>query len=422
MPNTESTAADDRLVAARVRPGGVLARLWTGVTGSAVGDGMSAVAVPLLASTLTRDPSVIALVSLFAGLPWLLFGLAGGALADRMSRRKLMLTADVVRLAVVAALALMVAAGAVGIPTLLAVVFLLGSAQTVFSSAYPAFVPQVVGPDRLSEANARLMMGATIGRSFVGGMFGAALFAAASWLPFLIDSASFGVSALCLFSLAAVPVAAPRAAAAPARRQIVQGLSWVARSPLMRVLAAVTALLTVGTAAMLGVFVLYVQRTLQVPNLAYGAFMAVYAAGSLAGAAVGPRVVDRLGLLRTAQLAATAGAVAFTGLGLSRRWWLAGLFLLVLGVATMSWNISAVTLRQRVTPDGLLGRVSSVFALLAMGAAPVGAPVGGLVAKLAGLSAPALLAAVLATVASVLLWWRHPGGTAPAGARADGSS
>jgi MFS family permease len=379
------------------------ARLAVGVTTSALGDGVWLAAVPPLAATLTASPVATSLLESAAGLPWLLFGLAGGVAADRFPRRTLLWSADLLRLGVVAALAVLVAAGAATVPLLLLATFALGTAGTVADSAFPAFVPELVPASGLASANATLATGRTAGGSFVGPAAGALLFGWLVWSPLAVDAATFGVSALCLWSLrGAAP--APAAARSGMWREAAAGVRWVARHPVVRVLALATVLLALGTYAALGVLVLFARYALHVPGSCYGLLLTVYALGAIGGGVAGRAPVRRLGLCRTAPLAATGAALAWLGLAVSSAWWVAAGFLVLLGVVSTVWSVAEVTLRQTSVPAPLLGRVSSAMSLLGRGTAPLGAPLGGLVARWLGLRATVGLSALLCLLAAAILW------------------
>ncbi|MEN3306333.1 MAG: hypothetical protein V7603_2535 [Micromonosporaceae bacterium] len=387
--------------------GGVLnpspfARLTVGVTASALGDGVWLAAVPPLAATLTSSPVAISLLEAAAGLPWLLFGLAGGVLADRASRRTLLWSANLLQCGVVALLAALVAGRAATIPVLLAGVFALGTADTAGGSAFQAFVPELVPAPALASANATLATGRTAGAGFAGPALGALLFAWLAWAPLAVDAATFAVAALCVLSLRGTgrpPGPPPRGFAGAA----LAGVRWTAADPVVRVLALATTLLAVATYATVGILVLFARDALHLPTSAYGLLLTVYALGTIAGGVAGRRPMRRLGLRRTAQLAAAGGAVAWAGLAVSTAWWMAAGFLVLMGVVSMMWSVAEVTLRQTAVPAALLGRVSSAMSLLARGTAPLGAPVGGLLASWLGLRATVGVSALLCLGAAAIL-------------------
>lgn len=169
--------------------------VWLSVAISGTGDGMFLTAFPLLAGALTRDAVLIAGVTVASRLPWLLFSLLTGALADRFDRRRLMVLADVGRCVVVAVLGAAVLADGASIWLLYACAFALGFGETLHANAAQAILPVIVEPDDLIAANARLTGTQVATEQSAGPPLGAALFGAAASVPFLVDAVTFGVSA-----------------------------------------------------------------------------------------------------------------------------------------------------------------------------------------------------------------------------------
>jgi len=382
------------------------ARLWLGSTVSSFGDGISLAAVPLLAASLTRDPRVISMLQLAIGLPWLLVGLYAGVLADRFDRRGLMWGSDLVRLVLLATLGVLVAAGSLTVPVLLLVVFAHGAVTTVFDSAAPALLPDLVDKRDLHRANARLMAGMTGGRNFAGPSVGALLFGAIAWAPFAADALTFAASAACVQGLPpTAPSAEDTSQPRSVLREIREGLLWSWRTKTIRILGAGTFLLAFSTGAFIGVFVLFVLEELRLPNSAYGFLIALYAVGNLAGSLVSGVVAARLTARWTAHLGAFLCAVAFVCVSATRSWPVVAIGLMLLGTATAFWNITTATVRQQATPRHLLGRVTGAFEVVANGSVALGGPVCGLVAGAFGLPTAMLVPTVAAGLTAALMFW-----------------
>jgi predicted MFS family arabinose efflux permease len=416
--NTSRPAPTPTDAQAKADPlGRAFGRLWFGATASSFGDGMWFAAVPLLAASVTRDSKTISLLELAAAVPWLLWGFYAGVLADRWDRRRLMWISDIGRLVVTGVLAVMVAANAVTMPALLGVVFVLASISTVFSSAAPALLPDVVSGANLHRANARLAAGTTSGSSFLGPSIGALLFGLVAWSPFAIDALTFAVAALCVRGLPSGPAPASSGPRRSARHEMAEALAWLRGSRVLLVLAAATALLATATGAFLGTFVLFVLEVLRQPEQAYGGMIALFATGSLVGSVLSTWLATRLGTRLTIWLAPAVGGASFLGLGLSTRWPFAAVALLALGMASAVWNVAVTTVRQRVTPRPLLGRSTGLFLVITNASVALGAPAGGFLAHAFGLAAPLFAATTLAVVAAVvsLLWYPD---TAPEPGRA----
>ncbi|MYX18793.1 MFS transporter, partial [Streptomyces sp. SID8380] len=174
---------------------GGFGRLWGAAAVSSFGDAVRVAALPLLATTLTREPLLIAAVSACGYLPWLLLGLLGGALADRVDQRRAMVAVDLVRGALVAAFALAVATGHASIGLLLVLAFALTSMETLFDNAATALLPALVPPERLGSANSRLMTGQQLVKTVVGLPAAPLLLAGGAALPFATDAASYLLAA-----------------------------------------------------------------------------------------------------------------------------------------------------------------------------------------------------------------------------------
>ena len=204
------------------------AKLWTANAVSNLGDGVTLVAGPLLAASLTRDPRLVAGLAVAQRLPWLLFSLVSGALVDRLDRRLLMVRVDAARCVAVGLLGVAVLADAASLPLLYVVFFALGTAETLFDNAAVSILPAVVPRAQLARANGRLLGAQMVANELVAPPLGGLLFAAAAAVPFLLDAGT---------SRPRPPWSRPWAAgpgrAAPGRRppppaEIAEGAGWSA--------------------------------------------------------------------------------------------------------------------------------------------------------------------------------------------------
>ncbi|MEV4480071.1 MFS transporter [Micromonospora coxensis] len=183
--------------------------LWSATVSSRFGDSLRTPALALLAATLTRDPRAVAVVTVAGQLPPLLFGLLGGVYADRWDRRRTMAVVDVVRAAVVGALAVAVAVDRVGVATLVLTAFLLAALGALFDAASFALLPALVAPAALPSANGRLQAGTAIAAGFLGAPLAGVLFAVSPALPLTLDAATFALAALLTLALPALPALRP---------------------------------------------------------------------------------------------------------------------------------------------------------------------------------------------------------------------
>lgn len=377
--------------------------LWCATTGAALGDGLSSAVLPLLIASQTRDPFVVSLLQVATGLPWLLFGLVAGTLVDRWDRRAVMWRTDVARVVLAAALAGLVLLELASVPLILLVAFLLPTGATLIRSAAPALLPTLVDRDELAAANGRLQAGATVAGSFGGPAVGSGLYAISAALPLLAQTLSLAISTACVLLLPGAPARNPveRLTARSIRSEAREGLRWLSSHQVLRKVASGTALLAAATGILLAVLVLHVLEFLGLPPVGYGLMISVYAIGSVAGALLTAPVERRLGTSRCLLASALLGAGSIGALALAPAPVPAGGALLCLGVATMLWNTIAVTLRQELTPAHLLGRVSSAFNVVAVGAAPIAAPIGGVIAARFGTPVAIGTAAALCALACI---------------------
>jgi MFS family permease len=385
---------------------GGFGRLWSAAVVSRFGDSLRAAALPLLAASLTEDPLLIASVTACGYLPWLLFGLLGGAVADRVDQRRAMWTVDLLRGALMAAFAGAVALGHASIGLLLVLAFVLTTLGTLFDNAATALLPSLVAPEALGGANARLMTGQQIAGGILAAPLVPVLLLTGAAVPYAADAATFGLAALLVASLRAVPaVREPKKAGSTLRGEIAEGLRALGQDRALRALCVATTLCNIGMGALIATLVLHVTGWLHAGNSGYALTVAAYGVGSVVGGLFAGRIPARTGRIRAVLLAGTVQIGALIVLGSVRELAVAIGCLAVFGVCGMVWNVQQTTLVQERSPAPMLGRISSAFRTVAVAGAPVGALLGGAVATGWGLNAPALLAAGLfvLSVASLAL-------------------
>ena len=399
-------------------------RLWTASTISAAGDGLTFVALPLLAARLTRDPAQVALVQAAEHSSWLLLGLVSGALADRWDRLRIMAVTDLVRSALFGAFAVAVVGGYVTLPLLAAFAFLVGLFGVMNLNAASAFLPAVVRRERLETANSWLQVGMTVPTTMIGPPLGGVLFVAAVSLPFTVDAVSFLVSGLIVLSLRTRVQRAPRTEAPPPlRAALAEGVRFLWGSTVLRTLCLLLAVFNGVSAAVMGVLVLFATGTLGLSERGYGVLLVVFAVGGLAGMAAVSRVRALLGTSGVVVLVLAVQAAAMLATGLAPSVPMLAASSALAGATSGMWNVATISLRQRIVPDALLGRVTSAYRLVAFAAMPVGAALGGLLARAYGLASPFTVAGVLLAGCTVAaLRWLPPSAIAAAEASAPAAS
>lgn len=415
--------------------------LLTAGTISNVGDGIDSTALPLLAAALTEDPLLFAGVATATRLPWLLFALQAGALADRLDRRRLMVTVNVVRTVLLGILGTTVLLDTASIWLLYVVSFGLGTAEVLFDTSAQAFLPRVVAREQLERANGLQMGLETVANQFVGPPLGGFLFAVAAAVPILLDAGTFLVAAglLALVSRAAgraavrpgtagatdtAPTADPAAVTTEAaerptvREEIKEGLAWLRGHVLLRSLALLLGLMN-GSFMLFGsILALYALQVLDLNEVQFGLLLTAMALGSVSASVVAGRVVERLGRGRTLWITLLASTVLPVIQGATSSVWVFAGAAVVFGASAVLWNVITVSLRQTIIPDHLLGRVNAVYRFLGWGAMPIGAFLGGVIADAFGLRAPFFTASGI-MVLGIAVLGRHITSDAINAARGD---
>lgn len=373
-------------------------RLVVASGASNLADGVFQVALPLLALGITRDPGAFASVTVVGRLPWLIFSLPAGALADRLDRKRTMVLVQVLRAALLGGLALVVAGGREELWVLYVVAFGLGVGETLFDTAAQSILPNIVRePDQLARANGRLYAVELTANQFVGPPLGG-LVAGLTLTGALTGSAvAYLLAALGLLGLVGTfrPVRdGPRTRM---HTDIREGLAYLFRHRVLRTLALCVGLSNLAMTAQMAVFALYVVEPgpMGLSEVGFGLILTAGAVGSLAASGVVDRVERILGRRRSLLLSAllfpvaaavpaatTHAAAVFAGFA-------------VAGVGIVVWNVITVSLRQRIVPDHLLGRINSGYRLLAWGTMPLGAAMGGALGELIGLRGTFLACALL---------------------------
>ncbi len=367
--------------------------MWWANAISSTGDGALVAALPLLAVTITRDPRLVSVVTAATYLPWMLFSLPAGAIVDRYDRVKLMWWSQAVQAVIVAAVTVGIVFHQADIAVLGLAGFGLGCAEVIFSNAAQAMLPALVPAELLPKANGSQQISQTVGESFVGPPVGSLLFAAAAALPFGLDAASFAGSAALVATLPRSPKTAKHVGTI--RTQIKEGLRWLIRHRLLRVVAVLLGVYNFANQMGQAILVLLATQTLHVGTRGYGFLLAASAVGSVIGGLVCPALTRRLGFLTSLVVGGAIDAVVFVGIGLAPDPAVAAALLAGQGFGVAMWNVVTVSLRQQIVPADLLGRVNSVYRMLGWGLMPVGALAGGFVAHAAGLRAPYIVAGVL---------------------------
>lgn len=370
--------------------GGPFRNLWLANAGSNLGDGLYQVALPLLALDLTRSPTLIAGVTIALTFAWPVFGLHAGSVVDRFDRRRILVVVSVLRAVVLVVLTTLILSDSLSIAAVYLAALVLGVGETLADTALTALVPAMVQPDRLEWANGRIVAGQTILNSFAGPPLAGALLAIGHGVVTATAGALYGVAGLALGlvrgSYGATAAAQPQE---PVNRRVTEGFRFLWRHALLRKLTLFTAAMNVWWAAWTSLFVVYAVEPgpMGLPAVGFGLILTAMAVGGLAGSMAADWLRRTIGT-RNALALDLVGTVCLVGVpALTTDPVLVGLATFAAGFGGAVWVVIVSSVRQRLTPNALLGRAYSASRMISWGILPFGAALGGLGAELFGVPA-----------------------------------
>jgi predicted MFS family arabinose efflux permease len=325
---------------------------------------------------------------------------------DRLDRRLLMANVELVRFLLLGLLGVLVLADAATVPLLYAVLFALGTVETLFDNAAVSILPAVVPTGGLPRANARLLGARVVAEQLAAPPLGGLLFAAAAALPFLLGGGSFAVAAVLVAAVrGSFRVERPEAAPPTTlRSEIAEGVRWLWRNRLLRILALALALMNVTLMATESILVLFAQERLGLGPVGYGTLLSSIAVGGVAASLVADRIVGRFGAATTMRVGLLVETSTHLALALSRSPLVVGAVFALFGFHVVTWSATTLSLRQELVPARLLGRVNSAYAVFSYGGLSLGALVGGLLARRFGLTAPFWCSFVAMTLLVLAAW------------------
>ncbi|UYO96157.1 MFS transporter [Microbacterium sp. M28] len=377
----------------------LLASSWT----SNVGDGVALAAAPLLIASMTSSPILVASGAILQFLPWLVFGLHAGAIADRFDRRRLVMFANAARAIVLAALCVFLITDTANIWIVLAVAFLYGTAEVFVDTAGSTLLPMIVKPADLGIGNARLQAGYLVANQFAGPPLGAFLFAAGTAWPFLVEVLCVTLAIVLVSRMARTPVP-PREEHAPVHTDIAQGLRWLWRNPPVRTLVLIILVFNVTWAAPWGVLVLYATEHLHMGAVGYGALTTASAAGGLLATMSFGWLERHISFATLMRVVLSLEVLMHLAFALTTTGWVALVIMVVFGFYAFIWGTISTTVRQRLVPTELQGRIASVNMVGVFGGMVLGQALGGVIAQFWGLTAPWWFAFVGAAITLLLVW------------------
>lgn len=378
-------------------------RLWSASAVSNLGDGVAVIAYPWLASLVTRDGFKLGLVVLAGRLPWLLFSIPAGVITDRVDRKRVVVTMDLFRAILTAGVVALVLANTgtldLAVETgvtppnetflllaLIGATFLFGVAEVLRDNTAQTLMPSLVERDQLEKANGRLWAVELVMNQSIGPPLGGVLIGIALVVPFVLHSATFTISAVILATLVGT-FRTPVRADVPRPRfstDLAEGFRFLWNHGVLRSLAIALGVANATVMMATATFVLFAQEVLELSAAQFGLINTSGAVGGVAGALAATKVTARMSRGTTLFVS----MVVFGGSQL-----VIGLFpdaivawsMMVLGTFfAMVWNVITVSLRQRIIPDALLGRVNAVYRFFGWGMMSLGAIAGGALVSIFG--------------------------------------
>ncbi|GAB3163993.1 hypothetical protein GCM10027059_19270 [Myceligenerans halotolerans] len=371
---------------------------------SNIGDGIAMAAGPLLVASQTSSPFLVALAALLNKLPWLLFGLWAGAIADRVDRRRLVIVADALRVLVIAALGAFIVTDVVNITLVLAVMLALGIAEVFADTTSQTLMPMLVDKKDLAVGHARLQAGFLTANQLAGPPLGAFLFAAGMVWPFLVQAVAVAL-AIVLVAQVVTPHGPVRDdVGTHIRQDIADGLRWVWRAPAVRTLMLTILAFNITYAAPIGVLVLYATEHLGMSQLEFGLLTTTMAVGGLLSTTMFDKLQRRFPFATIMRVVLSCEVLWHLALALNTTAWGAFAAMFVFGAYSFLWGAISNAVRQRATPMELQGRVGALNMVAVFGGILIGNALGGVIAEQWGLTAPFWFGFVGAGITLVLIW------------------
>jgi MFS family permease len=379
--------------------------LWSATATANLADGIFKLALPLLATRVTDSPALVAGVAFAVRLPWLLFALLAGVLADRFDRRAMMIGANLLRFVVLILIALLSSLDGALLPIIYVTAFILGIAETLADTAGASILPSIVKTEKLESANAQLTGVTTVTNEFIGPPLGGALAALSLALAFMTSSLLYLAAAIAIFLISGTYK--PQSSAPNQQKLLADmatGVRFVWNDRLLRALVVIVGVMNLGWSAWLSVMVLYVVAPGPggLTEFGYGVMLTSIGIGGLLGTFLAVPFVKRFG--RSWAIAADiAGTFAMLAIpAITANAWAIGGAAVIGGIGGAMWSIVVTSIRQQVVPDEMLGRTGGAFRLFGYGALPLGSALAGVIAEVFGLPA------VFATCAGLTLFLLIP--------------
>jgi MFS family permease len=373
-------------------------RLWTATAISNLGDGISGVAYPWVASAVTRSPLLIAAAGFASRLPWLIFTLHAGVLTDRFDRRKLIVAMDSARGILTLIVGAIILLNKDSLPslndltsitdletnwplyiTLVITAFLFGLAEVLRDNSAQTLMPSVVEKENLEKANGQMWSAESLTNSFIGPPLGSLLIGIAIYLPFFVDAGTFFVAVALIATISGSfrPIHEKPQEKINFKVEIKEGFKWLWSHHLLRSLAIILGCMNCVGTMFASTLILFSQEVLHTTVFEFALLGTSAAIGGTIGGLIAPKISAAIGSGPSLWLVMAVGPIGEVLIGTTSSWhivWVVGVFTTLVVIL---WNTITVSLRQSIIPSHLLGRVNSVYRFFAWGSIPIGMFLGG---------------------------------------------
>lgn len=444
MPRVLSATVD---AIAPARLGRSFRSILAAVLTTNIGDGIVVAAGPLLVASLTRDPFLVSLAFLCEFLPAMFFGTIAGVVVDRVDRRRVVVLVNVFRAGMLTLLAITIATGSISIPIIFGTLLVIGTAETFADLASSSLLPRIVPRAHLGVANARMSGSYLLANQLLGPPIGAFLFVAGMAIPFIADAVCYALGAVIVARIAASDVS-PRAAPArattgatqvalpdvdtadadaaadaadeaatvvraakPTRGRVkaafddfLEGVRWLRAHPPMRTLVLTIVAFNVTWGAAWSVLVLYATDRLGMDSIGFGLLTTAMAIGGVIGTTSYPWLERHFSLANLMRGGLIIETVTHLILAVTQVPIVALGVMVVFGAHAFVWVTTSTTIRQRAVPDSLLGRVGGIYGVGVNLGIVIGTPVGGLLARQLGVTAPFWFAFIGSALLVAVMW------------------
>lgn len=381
-------------------------RLFSASVISNLSDGLLAVAAPLLAISLTKDPILISMLSAFVMLPWLLFAIPIGLIVDRTDKRLLVTFTNSMRFIAAGLVALAISTDTITIYWLLLATFFIGTCEVASDTAAQSLIPVILEKKNYEKANSRLNIAETVIQNFIGAPLSGFLYATAIVLPFILNSLGFLIAAIFVLMIPAHLISNGSAEAKhdvekkSFINEIKFGLNYLWNDRPLRRLVATTTSLGFFYSLSTSTLILFITQTLEVPAKYFGVLMAGAGSGAVLGGILTTALSKKFGRGGVLAVAIFISSITVLFQGLAPNVWVFGAIGFVSSFTITNWNILLMSCYQVLIPVELYGRIHGARRTFVWGVMPVGAFIGGVIAR-TGLRVPLLVGGIATTLISL---------------------